>query len=200
MTTDNTITTIEQLEALPLGQWIIDADGAGWALFDTNMGGRQRMWRDQKGKFFVAHSEVKLPALLVVPEFETPCEHAKLNFEGWQCNRCAAVINEPPPAPEPPEPVEPERGRAWFYMDSFGEWCGMSPDFDNIIALAEDLHTRPHDNAARDRYEFEIAALSRIFAELSADDLKDGGDGSDGIHLGLSLIISHLVNRKGGAA
>jgi hypothetical protein len=186
MTTDNTITTIEQLEALPLGQWIIDADGEGWALFDTNMGGRQRMWRDQKGKLFVAHSEIKLPAGIADPEFDTPCEHTKLNFEGWQCNRCAAVINEPPPAPEP---VKPEPGRGWFYADDSGEWCGMSPDFDNIIALAEDVAARPHNTAARDLYEFEISALSRVFDDMDAVDIAHG----------LSLIISHLVNRKGRA-
>jgi hypothetical protein len=187
MTTGTTVTKVEELEALPLGQWIIDADEAGWALFDTNMGGRQRMWRDRKGKFFVAHSEVKLPALLVVPEFDTPCEHTKLNFEGWQCNRCAAVINEPPPAPEP---VKPEPGRGWFYADDFGEWCGMSPDFDNIIALAEDVDRYPHRPASRDLYEFEVAALSRVFAEMEAEDIARG----------LSLIISYLVSRKGGAA
>lgn len=174
------ITTVEELERLPLGQWILDADGQPWVLIDTNVMVRQRMWRDKRGHYYVSHSGVKLPATLVV--LEGGCDHVKLNVEGWQCARCGHVVNEPPP---PPEEVKPEPGRAWFLADHLGDWVGMSPDFDNIIALAEDSIRRPHDDAAHDRLSFEVAALARAFRgeELDEEDVAQG----------LELIIRHLV-------
>lgn len=174
----NTVYTLGELEALPLGQWLEDAEGIPWVLFDTNVMVRQRMFRSRDGRLFVAMSEINLPAHLA--DFVGECEHKKLNIEGWQCARCGAVVNEPP---APPVVEEPEPGRAWFYGDHFGEWCGMSPDFDNIIALAEDKLDRRHDQAARDRFEFEINALAKAL------------DDEESRPIGLGLIVEHLVRR-----
>lgn len=40
----NTIATVEQMDALPAGQWALTDDGKAYCLFDTHMGFPQRMW------------------------------------------------------------------------------------------------------------------------------------------------------------
>lgn len=188
MSDENEVTTVEQLSALPLGTWIIDAKDEAWALFDTAVLFRQRMWRSKNGHSFVAHEGIPLPAGLA--DIDADCEHVKLTIEGWQCARCAVVVNEPPePEPQP----KPEKGRAWFYSDGFGDWIGVSPDFDNIIALAQDVLARPHDQAAKDRYAFEVAPLMVAISETETDD--EEGNAGYPTGYGLSLIISHLVER-----
>lgn len=89
----NEITTQEQVNALPVGTWIIDAEGTVACLFETHMGFPQKMWGIRlKGSpisSFSAVENAKLPLHLAeIDESEGfTCPHFHSN-ECGQCLRC----------------------------------------------------------------------------------------------------------------
>lgn len=92
----NTITTSEQIDALPAGQWVIDADGHNACLFDTHMGFPQRMWgfKTNYGTSGKIHSyshleNLTLPAHLADIDGDFKCPHTDSN-ECGQCIICGA--------------------------------------------------------------------------------------------------------------
>jgi hypothetical protein len=92
--TENDVTTPEQVDALPAGQWVIAADGTEACLFDTHMGFPQHMWgiRHDAGRpvgSFTAMANLPLPLHLadVIENAGHLCQHRRAN-ECGQCLRC----------------------------------------------------------------------------------------------------------------
>lgn len=91
--TDTMIVTAEQAEALPVGQWVIDADGTARCLVDTNVGWPQRMWMNEGGTVNIAIDGVPYP--LQFADVDDVCPHSWGTQECGHCRRCGAVV-EPP--------------------------------------------------------------------------------------------------------
>lgn len=82
--------SVEQLRALPIGTWVIDADGDPWCLVNTHVMHPQVMWMGRKGKSLVAIDQIALPAH--EGEFEGDCEHRWGHNECGHCRRCGQVV------------------------------------------------------------------------------------------------------------
>lgn len=93
---ENTITSPEQMQDLPAGQWALTEDGKAYCLFDTHMGFPQRMWGSKaeggtKGavRSYTSLETVPLPLHLADIEGDFRCTHAQAN-ECGQCTICGA--------------------------------------------------------------------------------------------------------------
>ncbi len=91
----NTITTIEQMADLPVGQWACTDDGDAYCLFDTHMGFPQRMWGSKADggtrgevRSYVSLEVVPLPLNLADIDASI-CEHWRTN-ECGQCTYCGS--------------------------------------------------------------------------------------------------------------
>ncbi|GGM77335.1 hypothetical protein GCM10012275_55010 [Longimycelium tulufanense] len=89
----NTIFTSAEVESLPVGQWVIDADGTPLCLVDTNVGWPQRMWMHQGGCTFSAIDRTAYPLRLA--DVEQECPHSWGTNEYGHCRRCGAVVAAP---------------------------------------------------------------------------------------------------------
>jgi hypothetical protein len=95
----DTIATPAEVEALPPGQWVWDANGTPLCLVDTYVGWPQRMWMDRRGGHFViaidATDLVAYPLTLAEPdEPADACQHARTQEMG-HCLRCGRVVADP---------------------------------------------------------------------------------------------------------
>lgn len=95
--TDNIVRTPEETEALPPGQWVIDATGANLCLVDTHMGWPQRMFMTPGASSFVAVDHVAYPLQLADIADEEPCPHRWGANECGHCRRCGVVTTEARP-------------------------------------------------------------------------------------------------------
>ncbi len=94
MTDSSIVNTPEETDALPVGQWVIDAKGTKLCLVDTHMGWPQRMFMTCGGGSFVGVSHVVYPLGLADITDETPCPHSWGANECGHCVRCGVVSAE----------------------------------------------------------------------------------------------------------
>ena len=91
---ENTISTVDQMADLPVGQWVLTDDSKAYCLFDTHMGFPQRMWGSKaeggtKGaiRSYTSLETAPLPLHLAEIDSEFQCTHAQAN-ECGQCTIC----------------------------------------------------------------------------------------------------------------
>ena len=84
------ITTTEQMNDLPAGQWVLTEGGQAFCVFDTHMGFPQRMWgykasNGTRGLVygFMALDQAPLP-LGLADVTATDCQHRRTN----ECGQC----------------------------------------------------------------------------------------------------------------
>lgn len=89
------IETVEQAEQLPAGQWVEDADGGMWCLFQTHTLVHQWMWKAAWSGTYVALDRIAYPlALAKLNEKDGyACPHKRIQ-ECGQCTRCGAVVGD----------------------------------------------------------------------------------------------------------
>lgn len=87
---ENTITTVDQMKDLPVGQWALTDDGKAFCLYDTHMGFPQRMWGNKpydgtRGAVcgFTSLESVPLPLHLADID-AAKCLHRRTN----ECGQC----------------------------------------------------------------------------------------------------------------
>nr|WP_278101128.1 hypothetical protein [Microbacterium proteolyticum] len=98
MTDENVIKTVEGLDALTPGEWVIDADGDALCLVDTYLGWPQRMWmpKAKKGRvgLVVSLGHATFPVALAKIDPEYVCKHGRGTNECGHCYVCGAVVGE----------------------------------------------------------------------------------------------------------
>lgn len=87
----NTIFTPEEVDALPVGQWVVDADGTARCLVNTNVGWPQRMFMTSSGSY-TATDYVAYPLRLADLEDDFVCAHAWGTNECGHCRCCGQVV------------------------------------------------------------------------------------------------------------
>jgi hypothetical protein len=98
---DNTIETIEDVDRLKPGEWVIDADGDPLCLVDTHLGWPQRMWMHKARKGFVGvcsaieRATFPLARAEIAEDFE--CQHRSGTNECGHCHICGQVVGESRP-------------------------------------------------------------------------------------------------------
>lgn len=95
MTDDCMAFTPAEARLLPVGQWVIDADGIQRCLVDTNVVWPQRMFMNDGGRSYTGIDHVVYPLRLadIVDDFE--CPHSWGTQECGHCRRCGVVVAEP---------------------------------------------------------------------------------------------------------
>jgi hypothetical protein len=93
MTDDCMVFTEDEAYELPVGQWVIDANGTQRCLVDTHVGWPQRMFMSNGGSTYVGVHFVDYPLRLadVIDE----CPHLWGTQECGHCKRCGALVSEP---------------------------------------------------------------------------------------------------------
>lgn len=90
-----TIATPAEAETLDAGQWVQDANGDHWCLFQTHVMVHQWMWKAQSAPHYVALGGIPYPlgrSDIDEPEGFT-CPHRRVQ-ECGQCERCGAVVGD----------------------------------------------------------------------------------------------------------
>lgn len=86
------IETAEEADALPVGQWIVDAEGISRCLVDTNVGWPQRMWMSGGGRGYTCIQGAAYPLRLAdLVEGPDDCPHRWGTNECGHCRRCGVV-------------------------------------------------------------------------------------------------------------
>lgn len=93
--TKNMITTAAEAATLDAGQWVQDADGTNWCLFQTHVMVHQWMWKAQKAQHYVALGGIPYPLHLcdLNEKDDYQCPHRDTQ-ECGQCTRCGAVVSD----------------------------------------------------------------------------------------------------------
>jgi hypothetical protein len=89
------IETAEAAELLPAGQWVEDAEGNNWCLFQTHVMVHQWMWKAAKSQTYVSLDSIPYPlGLCDLTENEGfVCPHTRTQ-ECGHCTRCGAVVGD----------------------------------------------------------------------------------------------------------
>ena len=87
------IFTPAEASTLPVGQWVIDADGYQRCLVNTNVGWPQLMFMSNGASTYVAIDYVTYPLRLA--DVTEQCPHAWGTQECGHCRSCGEVIAEP---------------------------------------------------------------------------------------------------------
>jgi hypothetical protein len=99
MSDENVIKSMEGLDALAPGEWVIDADGDALCLIDTHLGWPQRMWMPKavKGRvgLVVSLEHARFPVALAEIDPEYVCKHGRGTNECGHCYLCGVVVSEP---------------------------------------------------------------------------------------------------------
>lgn len=64
-------------------------------------------------------------------------------------------------------------GEGYFVANAFGDIDRLSPHYADLIALADDVANRPHDQATRDRFDFEVIGLAQMIVVTIDEDEGD---------------------------
>ena len=88
------IETEEQVQALDAGQWVFDADGREWCLFETHVMVHQWMWKAMKSHTYLALDGIPYPLALADLDAAIKCPHRKVQ-ECGQCTRCGLRVGDP---------------------------------------------------------------------------------------------------------
>lgn len=86
------VATPTEVATLPLGQWVLDANGTARCLVDTHVGWPQRMWMSQGGRGYTGIEHIPYPLQLM--ELNEECPHSWGAQECGHCRRCGQVIAE----------------------------------------------------------------------------------------------------------
>lgn len=66
-----------------------------------------------------------------------------------------------------PDEGKPGADGGWFFANDFGDPEQLSPGYDDMLGLAVDVVNRPHDQAARDRFEIELQDMARFLTLIT---------------------------------
>lgn len=88
------IDTEEQVQSLDAGQWVFDADGREWCLFETHVMVHQWMWKAMKSHTYLALDGIPYPLVLADLDDTIECPHRKVQ-ECGQCTRCGLRVGDP---------------------------------------------------------------------------------------------------------
>ena len=61
-----------------------------------------------------------------------------------------------------PDEGKPGAEGGWFFANDFGDPDRLSPGYDDMLARAVDVVTRPDDEHAHDRFEIELQDMARF--------------------------------------
>jgi|GEM_PF-4667929 len=91
----NDIETVEQAEKLDAGQWVEDADGEMWCMFQTHIMVHQWMWKAGNSGTYVALDQIKYPVKVMDLDERDGyvCPHKRVQ-ECGQCKRCGSVVGD----------------------------------------------------------------------------------------------------------
>lgn len=94
----NLIETAEQVTDLPVGQWVIAADGHTYCLVGTHLGWPQRMWMSPGGDGHTGIEHIPYPLRLAdLDESAGVCPHSWGTQERGHCKCCGRVVSESRP-------------------------------------------------------------------------------------------------------
>lgn len=103
----NLITSPDEVETLPVGQWVVAANDHKYCLVDTHVGWPQRMWMSPGGMSHTGIEHLPYPLRLAdLDEPEDACPHEWGTQECGHCRRCGRVVAEARPQPASEQDLE----------------------------------------------------------------------------------------------
>lgn len=100
MTDTVNVDTPAEVDALPVGQWVLAANDRSYCLVDTYVAWPQRMWMSPGGTGHTGIEHIPYPLRLAdLDEPDEACTHQWGTQEMGHCKRCGRVVAEARPMP-----------------------------------------------------------------------------------------------------